>query len=197
MCYVSCVTCHMSSVKYIFFSWQRHGVRRWMVCYQRGLPCFNFRVSTILELWFFLGGGDSVFFCVATNGGGFVAVAVGFDVGFNAGVGDRWHGTGDKWQVTCDRWKGTVDRWQVECDRWQVEWDRWHVTGGMWQVICDRWQVTGDRCGRWRMTCDIEGGGGGGVGGGGVEGSALLFAHVQRFSVSRIRDFFLLPSESL
>ena len=36
MCHVSCVTCHVSHVTIFWTSGEAY---RWIVCYQRGLPC--------------------------------------------------------------------------------------------------------------------------------------------------------------
>ena len=43
--HVSCVTCHIPHVKYIFFL-QSGGAIQWMVCYQRGLPRLVFLLLT-------------------------------------------------------------------------------------------------------------------------------------------------------
>ena len=48
-CHVSHVTCHMS--KGIFFCFfQNIGASWWMVCYQRGLPCLVFGISSVTPL---------------------------------------------------------------------------------------------------------------------------------------------------
>ena len=54
-CHTSCITCHVPHVTYIyiyFFSGQNCEASRWMVCYQKGLPClvFNLQLMVILRL---------------------------------------------------------------------------------------------------------------------------------------------------
>ena len=67
--------------------------------------------------------------------------------------------------------------------------DRWQVTGDRWQVTCDTWHMTHDT---WHMIvfcfvrfCPFS-----------VLVSVLvvLFAHIDRFSVSCMRDFIFLMS---
>ena len=63
---------------------------------------------------------------------------------------------------------GVSDMWQVTCDTWHVTCDMWYVTHDMWHLTPDIWHL--------HLIC--------------IHFLVLLSAHFERFSVSRIQDFF-------
>ena len=65
---------------------------------------------------------------------------------------------------------GVSDRWQVTCDNWHATWDTWHVTHDFLKIYLLQFLAG------WNYSDFFV--------------SVPLSAHIERLSVSRVRDFF-------